>query len=128
MPTPPVELSLAGAAIARCAGEKKFFDVITDLFDKQPDLLRAARSPGQVQQLFVQLGGRHGLSADEVGTCIDDKAIYDLTIKGVKEAPAFVTGTPTLIVDGQVVEEHSVAALSEAIDKELAKKAVASPN
>src|SRR5262249_55371657 len=59
MPTPPAELSMAGAAIARCAGEGKFFDVITDLFDKQPQLLEAARSPGRLQQLLIAVGGRH---------------------------------------------------------------------
>jgi len=121
MPTPPPEISMAGAAIARCAGEKKFFDVIADLFDKQPQLLEAARSPGRVQQLLVAVGGRHRLSADEVGTCINDKAIQEVTIKVATDAPSFVTGTPTLIVNGDVVEEHTLAALSEAIDVKLAK-------
>ena len=123
MPTPPPEISMAGAAIARCAGEAKFFEVITDLFDHQEQLLGAARSPGRVQQLLVAVGGRHGLTPDEVGTCINDKAIQAATIKGVADAPSFVTGTPTLIVNGEVVAEHSLAALSQAIDARLNAKA-----
>src|SRR5262245_39602441 len=35
MPTPPPALSMAGGALARCAGEDRFFAVIDDLFDNQ---------------------------------------------------------------------------------------------
>ncbi len=42
LPTAPAPLSLAGAAIARCAGEDRFFEAIDTLFDEQDTLFNAA--------------------------------------------------------------------------------------
>jgi len=124
MPTPPAEISVAGAAIARCAGEEKYFDVIADLFDTQDALIKAAPHPRRLQQTLVALGGRHGLSADQVGTCIADPAVLAVTRKGVEEAPASVTGTPSFFVNGEQIDENSAEAIAAAIDAKLA----AAPN
>ncbi len=119
MPTPPPELSIAGAAIARCAGEQHFFAVIDDLFENQDKLVNTARRPGRLQQMLVALGGRHGLSADEVGTCINDDALQQYLIEQARTAPPSVTGTPAFIVNGKAVEANSLDALSAAIDAAL---------
>ncbi len=119
MPTPPAEISVAGAALARCAGEDKFFDVIADLFKSQEEIIKAAPRPRQLQDALVALGGRHGLNADEVGTCIGDANIQKLIIKGAQEAPASVTGTPTFFVNGQQVDENSADAIAAAIEAKL---------
>src|SRR5690606_25571651 len=50
MPTQPVAIAMAGEALARCAGEDKYFDVIATLFDAQRTLISAARNPWQLQQ------------------------------------------------------------------------------
>jgi len=123
MPTPPAEVSVAGAAIARCAGEGKFFDVIADLFDSQEEIIKAARSPRKLQEALVGLGGRHGLSADEVGSCVSDTNIQQLIIKAARAAPETVTGTPTFFVGGQQVDENSVEAIARVIDEKLAPPA-----
>lgn len=128
LPTPPPEVSLAGASIARCAGESKFFDVIADLFDSQDALVEAVRHPRRLQDRLVALGGRHGLSFDEVNTCVSSRDVLDAIIAGVDKAPASVTGTPTFFVDGEEVAEHTLAALSAAIDAKLAKAAAPNPN
>lgn len=124
MPTPPAEISMAGAAIARCAGEDKFFAVIDDLFEHQGDLIESARNPWRLQKNLRELGARHGLNADQVGTCIDDKAIEEITRKHALEAPAFVTGTPAFVIAGADIEQ-TFEALSAAIDAELAKQPAA---
>lgn len=120
MPTPPPELSMAGAAIARCAGEAHFFAVIEDLFENQERLIGANRQPGRLQQMLIALGGRHGLSADEVVTCIEDPALLKHLMDVARAAPASVTGTPAFIVNGEDVEANSLEALSAAIESELA--------
>jgi protein-disulfide isomerase len=119
MPTPPAELSVAGAAIARCAGEERFFAVIEDLFRNQERLIGASRQPGRLREMLVALGGRHGLSADEVGTCINDQALIEHLVEVARAAPPSVTGTPAFIVNGEDVEANSLEALSAIIDARL---------
>jgi protein-disulfide isomerase len=127
LPTPPPEVSVAGAAIASCAGEKKFFDVIADLFSSQDSLVEATRSPRRLQDRLVALGERHGLSFDQVNTCVDSDAIRSAIVAGMRNAPSTITGTPTFFVDGEKVEEHTFAALSAAIDARLAARGPPSP-
>jgi protein-disulfide isomerase len=120
MPTPPAEISLAGASIARCAGEAKYFDVIADLFDSQDALIKAAPHPRRLQQQLVALGGRHGLSSDEVNSCIASPAVLDATAHGIDDAPPSVTGTPTFLIDGEQIKEHTAEAIAAAVDAKLA--------
>jgi protein-disulfide isomerase len=127
LPTPPPEVSVAGASIARCAGADRFFDVVADLFGAQDSLVEAARLPRRLQARLVELGGRHGLSFDEVNTCIASRDVIDAIVAGMEKAPPSVTGTPTFFVDGVKVEEHTFAALSKAIDARLAAASAPSP-
>jgi protein-disulfide isomerase len=127
MPTPPAPVSIAGAALARCAGEEKYFAVIDDLFDQQETLVEASRNPWRLQKAFRELGAKYGLSPDQVGSCMDDKGIDNATRTGVKEAPAFITGTPTFLIDGKELEDESVEGFFAAIDTALAKTQPAPP-
>lgn len=128
MPTPPAAVSIAGAALARCAGEASFFPMIDDLFAQQDELVEASRNPWRLQKAIRDLGAKHGLSADQVGTCMDDKNIDGVTRKGVKEAPASITGTPTFLIDGRQLELEDAESFFAAIDAALAKTpALATP-
>ena len=119
MPTPPPELSIAGAAIARCAGEDRFFAVIDDLFKNQEMLISAMGQPRRLQRELTELGSRHGLSADEVGSCIADETLTRHLVDVARAAPDSVTGTPAFIVNGVDVEQNTLEALSAAIDSAL---------
>jgi protein-disulfide isomerase len=120
MPTPPPELSVAGAALARCAGEEKFFAVIDDLFQNQETLINAMRQPRRLQRELTELGSRHGLSADEVGSCIAFEPLTQHLVDIARAAPSSVTGTPAFNVNGVDVEGNTLEALSAAIDSALA--------
>ena len=122
MPTPPEDVSLAGAAIARCAGKDRFFAVIADLFESQPKILEAART-GAAGAEILKVGARHGLSRNEVRTCVADKAIHDYTIKVAQAAPEFVTHTPSLIVNGTYIEHNTRESVLEMIDRKVAEAA-----
>jgi len=126
LPTPPAPISMAGAAIARCAGEDKFFAVIDDLFDHQNEIIESASNPWRLQKNLRDLGARHGLNADQVGTCIDDKSIDAALRAFLNEAPTFVTSTPTFMIAGKDVDQ-TLEDLSAAIDAELAKTQQAAP-
>ena len=121
MPPPPAPVSIAGAALARCGGEANFFPIIDELFAQQDALVEASRNPWRLQKAFRDIGAKYGLSVDQVGTCMDDKGIDAVTRKGVKEAPAFITGTPTFLVDGKELDDKSTEGFFAAIEAALAK-------
>lgn len=121
MPTPPPELSVAGAALARCAGEEKFFAVIDDLFQKQEKLIGAMRQPRRLQRELTELGSRHGLSADEVGSCIAHGPLTKHLIDVARAAPESVTGTPSFFINGQQVDENSADAIGAVIEEEMSR-------
>jgi protein-disulfide isomerase len=123
MPTQPTAISLAGAAIARCAGEKQFFPAIDSLFDAQDTLFEAASDPRKLRRELVAIGGKFGLTPDQVGTCIDSKDVLALTRDTVKNAPASVTGTPSFVIKGEKLDIETFEGLAAAIDAELAKAA-----
>ena len=119
MPTPPADISEAGAAVARCAGKDKFHDVIADLFANQPKILKTA-AIGGAQSELLRIGMRHGLSREEVRTCIADKAIQAYTLKVAQAAPPYVSHTPSLIVNGDYIEHNSRETIFAMIEEKLA--------
>ena len=120
MPTQPTGISLAGAAIARCAGEQHFFAVIDTLFDEQDKLFELASNPPALLQEFFAIGAKYNLTHDQVGTCLDSEEINKLTREGVKAAPASITGTPSFVIKGEKLEIETFEGLAAAIDAELA--------
>jgi protein-disulfide isomerase len=123
MPTQPVGIALAGEALARCAGEAKYFDVIGTLFEAQDTLTSAARDPWLLQQELRAIGEMYGLDKDEVGTCIDHEGIVEMTRAGVKAAPASITGTPSFAINGEKLELETLEDLSAALDAAIAQAA-----
>lgn len=127
LPTAPTATSLAGAALARCAGEPKFFAVLDALFDAQDALIDASREARQLQQAFRDIGAKFDLSPDQVGTCIDDKDVQEATRDALADLPASITGTPSFTIHGEKLEVESYEGLAAAIDAELAKAAGTAP-
>jgi len=124
MPTQPVGIALAGEAIARCAGEAKYFDVIDTLFDAQDTLFSAAQNPWLLQQELRGIGETYGLDKNEVGSCMDDEAIVEMTRAGVQAAPPEITGTPSFVINGVKLELESLDDLSAALDAAVAAAGV----
>jgi len=120
LPTAPAPLSLAGAAIARCAGEDRFFEAIDAMFDEQEALFNAA-SPEDMKKQLNSIGAKFDLSPDAVSTCIDDPAILEATNSALANMPATITGTPSFVINGVKIESESLEGISAAIDAELAK-------
>lgn len=125
LPTQPEALSLAGGAIARCAGEDRFFEAIDAMFDAQDTLFDAASQPAKLQAEINAIGARFGLSPDAVATCIDDESIMQATRDALADMPATITGTPSFTLHGVKLEVESYEGLAAAIDAELAKAGAA---
>lgn len=95
------EIDVAAYAMARCAGEDKFFDVLDDLFANQEGIRYAAQS-GVVKTTLGAIGQRHGI-ADQAAldACLSNsdirKALADTYATSEKWG---VDGTPTFIING----------------------------
>ncbi|MEM1036273.1 MAG: thioredoxin domain-containing protein [Pseudomonadota bacterium] len=123
-PTAPVSISVAGFALARCAGEDKYFDVLDELFDRQPGILAIARDGDQVRVALETIAGNHGIAKGaEFEACLNSqdirRAIGDRIDLGEQKG---VNSTPTIFVNGERLEgfewrnpEGMAAILDEAL-------------
>ncbi|NBC21005.1 MAG: thioredoxin domain-containing protein [Alphaproteobacteria bacterium] len=124
-PTPPQNIAIAGFALARCAGEDRYFDVLDDLFDSQPGIMMAARE-GAAGPALKAIAERHGIEGDEAfESCINDRSIReDIADVAISGEEFGVNSTPTLILQGDVmastVQSRTAEGLSGLIDEELA--------
>jgi protein-disulfide isomerase len=94
-------IDVAAYAMARCAGEDRFFAVLDDLFANQ-DGVRAAAANGVITAALSAIGQRHGI-ADQAAfdACMNNKAIRDAIADAYASGEAYgVDGTPTFIING----------------------------
>ena len=124
LPTPPVNVAVAGFMIARCAGDDKYFDVVHNILLSQ-DEWQAGVNP---RDTLFRIGNGAGLNNQQIETCIKDpENIKAAEARARASQAADIEGTPTFLVNGvKVVSPGSqsgttMADLSRAIDAELAK-------
>lgn len=131
-PTPPQNIAIAGFAIARCAGEEKYYDVIDDLMRNQNGILSATRA-GAAKDALLTVAGRHGIETEATfDACIENtevrKAIADVVIAGQDRG---VSSTPTLFVDGRRIERtetwYTPEGLSAILDDALGVEPAPAP-
>ncbi|HYC67551.1 thioredoxin domain-containing protein [Brevundimonas sp.] len=121
LPTPPAPVAVAGFAVARCAGEDRYFQVVHELMSDQRAFVSDPRTT------LMRVGNGVGLSEQEVQACITDEAALKAADDRAQAATkAGVTTTPAFFVNGtQVItpggEGPSMEDLSKAIEAELAK-------
>lgn len=128
-PTPPSEVSTAGFILARCAGPKKYFDVVEAMFDNQGTVFDALRAGKPVGSIYFGIVDRvAGIKEDKAKACLADekllKTVVDKAEGGTRDYN--VTGTPALILNGKRLESaeyFTAEGLSAAIDKALAGQA-----
>lgn len=120
-PTPPARVAAAGGAIARCAGEAKYYDVIDDLFKYQNEILEATQRGGALDKL-VEIGERAGLDRAAVEACVSDEDVLAQISANVELGQSKgVNSTPTVFVNGERVPpaEMSLQGISARIDAAL---------
>ncbi len=110
-------LGLLGAQLARCGDKDRYFGFI-DVMLRQQD--RWAHSDDPVGEL-KKIGRLGGLTDAQIDACFNDDAEARKLVEmyqTYREDPR-LTGTPTLIVDGEKVENPTAERLSAAIEKAL---------
>jgi len=125
LPTPPAEIASAGFQVARCgqASPETYFSRLDVLFDQQQALIQAAQA-GQAGQYLQQIAQAAGLTPQQYETCVRDEAGYARIKASVEEAEQKyeVTGTPTLIVNGDKLANSdtvSIENLRRVLDEKL---------
>jgi protein-disulfide isomerase len=118
LPTPPANVAVAGFMIARCAGEDKYFDVISNIMSSQREWQQGVNP----RDTLFRIGNGAGLSNQQIETCIKDPANIEAADARARAATAAgVDTTPSFFVNGVKMTSTTMADLSRAIDAELAK-------
>lgn len=118
-PTPPQDMAVAGFLLARCAGEDRYFHVVDQIMRSLP----ALHSGTPPRDILLRTARDAGLSEAQFQTCIADPEGVAAMEKRIKAAQgAGVTGTPTFMINGEVVADRSLDGLSQRIDPLLSAK------
>ena len=103
--------------LARCGGESRYFGFISLLLERQDEWAGAEN----VAEIFARYGKQAGLSEERVVACLSDgegqKALVE-QFQDYRDDPA-LTGTPTILVAGEKVEDWSFENVAAAIEAEL---------
>ena len=114
------DIDVAAYAIANCAGEDKFFDVLDDLFEHQQDIFDASKS-GTIKQILLDIAARHGITDEKAfDACTVNRAIRQRIADTIMTGDIFgVHATPTFVVNGQVKPADQDARSGEAFEAYL---------
>jgi protein-disulfide isomerase len=114
---PPVDAAIF--AMARCAGQAKYFGLIDEAFAQQQEI-EIANGQGKVMDSLKALGGKFGLSGGQVDACIKDKKnldrIFAVREMGDKDGVQY---TPTFLINGKMAQDASFSGMKAQIDSLL---------
>ena len=112
LPTPPQEVALAGAVMARCAPEEKYDTVLEALFRGQP-LLRAQGGPPSDETVVRWLaagGAAAGLTSDQMNACFASETPFtEVEARAGQAIADGVNSTPSFFINGQPVPDTMAA-------------------
>ena len=112
LPTQPQQMSLSGAALARCAVPEKFFDVASLLMRNQAAVLDG----GQLQEWYRPAIAASGRTQAQIETCVGSTETQaDINADIESAVAAGVNSTPSFFVNGRPVADRSLAGLEAAI-------------
>jgi protein-disulfide isomerase len=117
------------AAVSRCKGPEKHHELVDALFTAQADLLDAARE-GQALPVITRVAEQHGMSVDEMRTCIDAQPELINAIKKSRDDASAkgVSGTPALFINDEQIENRGWDYLKLVIEAKLAGQPTPKPS
>jgi protein-disulfide isomerase len=117
--TEPATLAAVGALTARCAGPKRYFDVIATIFAGQAEIY----STGNAREVLLRAGRAGGLDEARIDACLKDENAQAALNARVTRAIDVdkVQSTPTFVIGAKRLEgEQTLDTLAAAIDPLLA--------
>ncbi|MGL5837652.1 MAG: thioredoxin domain-containing protein [Sphingorhabdus sp.] len=129
-------LDLTAALLARCGGKARFFGNHKLLMASQTQwadgsklskptiaLLEGKKTVAFMQAAYTELGlakimAQRGITAVQGKACLADKAAFDAVVAMTDEAvgPLNIAGTPTVMVNGKIIEGHKFMAIKPYIE------------
>lgn len=112
LPTPPEQMSLPAAGLARCAAPDKFFDVTAVLMRDQAAVLRG----GDLKDWFDPAVAASGRTRAQIDACLAAPATRADIQRDIDGAVAAdISSTPSFFVNGRPVTDRSLGGLEVAI-------------
>lgn len=114
-------VALAGAMLARCAGNQRYFGMIEALFRSQKAI---ARSDAPLDEL-KRIGRFGGMAAKDVTSCLKNEKLMEGIQSQAKAASKKynINSTPTFVIEGTVVRGNpDYDYLKDILNKALAAK------
>ena len=112
LPTLPEEMSLPGAALARCATPERFFDVASALMLGQDAVFRG----GSREDWYAPAIAVSGRTRAQLDACAASPATQAAINRDIDSAQAAgATATPAFFVNGRRVTDRSLGGLEVAI-------------
>ena len=103
MITGDATIATAGFMLARCAGPAKYFDVVDQIYRRQPEMWGKASSAGAV---LGEIAKSAGMTEEAYEACIDDqKGLDALNARVAQHNKDGVDSTPTFFVNGKRHED-----------------------
>lgn len=109
------EIDVAAYAMARCAGEGNYFNVLDDLFANQNGI-RDAAAQGVAKVALLGIGSDYGIEDEEAfDACTNNKEIRNALVDTFQTAENYgVSGTPTFVVNNEVIKYENFRTAEEA--------------
>ncbi|GAA0647495.1 DsbA family protein [Brevundimonas lenta] len=112
LPTQPEQMSLSGAALARCAAPEKFFEVTSILMYGQ----QAVHGGGTLDAWYAPAIAASGRTRAQIDACVSTEATRAAIQRDIASAQAAdVHGTPSFFVNGRRVNDSSLGGLEVAV-------------
>lgn len=117
LPTAPQDLALAAAALARCAPNDRGMELVGLLYKNQEEW---EKDPETGLRHYASLAG---LNKTDFDACLKNDAIFSELQRVAMTAMTLykIPGTPTFLVNEEMVDSGDFPSLSKAIDAALAK-------
>ena len=88
--------------VARCAGPERYFGLVGLIYEQQSDWV--SNDPAETASSLRRLGRQAGLSNEQLDVCLSDgdtaEALYAAYQSHMEDHA--ITGTPTLVIDGEL--------------------------
>ena len=108
-------IATAGFMLARCAGPEKYFQVVDDVYARQPQMWGKAANAGAV---LGEIAKGAGMTEDAYEACISDqKGLDALNARVAQHNKDGISSTPTFFVNGKRYDEPLTLAQAAAAFK-----------